>query len=75
MKLIKCQNCGDMVVLRSWRKACRCGLCYGQYLEDNRTVMVSPEATVFGMPNDQFFEIQSGDEFVIYRNSDTGDRD
>lgn len=71
MKLIKCPACGDMVALRPWRKSCQCGLCYGRFLEDNRTVVVALESIVLGVPNEQFFEIPDS-EFVIKGKRDSG---
>jgi len=71
MKLIKCPACGDMVALRPWRKSCQCGLCYGRFLEDNRTVVVAPEAVVLGVPNELLFEIPDS-EFVIKGKRDSG---
>jgi len=71
MKLLKCPQCGDIVALRPWRKSCKCGLVYGLFLEDNETVMVSPESTVWGMPNSQLFVIPSGDKYVVYQEFDS----
>ena len=53
MKLFDCPNCGDRVVLQMWDKKCKCGLCYGRYLKDERTTLVTPNAIVLGIPNDQ----------------------
>jgi len=67
MKLIKCPKCSDLIALRPWRKSCKCGLCYGMYLGNGSKVMVSRESLVFGMPNNELFEIPRGDSSVVYR--------
>jgi len=66
MKLIKCLDCGDMVALRPWFKECKCGSSAGFYLED-KTIAVSGNCKILGVPNDCMFEIPRDNEFVSYK--------
>ena len=58
MKLIYCNNCGDVVRLihLKWRK-CACGQSGGQYNEDLITATVGGNCRIFGIPNPFFDEV------------------
>lgn len=57
MKLIKCNDCGDVVRLThdKWRM-CSCGSSGGQYNEDLTTATVGGNCEVIGLRNDFFDE-------------------
>ena len=55
MKLISCQECKDMVVLRRKEiRSCHCGNVAGKYLDDGITAVVNNEAIVVGIDNNGF---------------------
>ena len=55
MKLIRCNECGDVINLckEEWRR-CYCKESGGQYNEDNQTVIVGGKCEVIGIRNDYF---------------------
>jgi len=61
MKLIRCENCEDVVRLihTKWRK-CECGESGGQYNDDLVTATVGGDCEVIGIRND-FFEAKGKD--------------
>jgi len=55
MKLIKCEECGDLVMLiRRHTRCCVCGDIAGKYLDDGITAIVSKDAVVVGIDNNGF---------------------
>ena len=55
MKLIRCNECGDVVNLckEVWRR-CYCKESGGQYTQGNQTVIVGGRCEVIGIRNDYF---------------------
>ena len=55
MKLIKCEECKDLVMLITHTtRHCLCHNVAGKYLDDNITAVVNEEAIVVGIDNNGF---------------------
>jgi hypothetical protein len=55
MKLIYCEKCGDLVLLRKkFIKLCCCEEVAGKYLNDNLTAVVTKNSIVVGIDNNSF---------------------
>jgi len=66
MKLIFCRKCGDVFSLRMEKKYCECGECWGYYLSDEITAMVSADAVPFGIGNGLFHLARLGEVPVFH---------
>lgn len=53
MKLLYCNECEDIVVLRSYMRSCECKACRGRYVDDVNAVYYGP-ATILGVSNPTF---------------------
>jgi hypothetical protein len=53
MKLIFCPECSDIVRLFSYGRACRCGLSWGHYIDDNQAA-IGGKAVPLGIGNESF---------------------
>ena len=55
MKLLYCEECGDLVTLRSCvTRSCLCLKYAGKYLDDNLTAVVNEGAILVGIDNNTF---------------------
>ena len=54
MKLLRCNECRDVVSLRMEPRVCFCGKSSGHYLEDGWTAVVSGPCITLGMDNHSF---------------------
>lgn len=53
MKLLYCNECEDIVVLRSYFRTCECKSCRGRYVDDVNAIFYGP-GTVIGVSNPSF---------------------
>lgn len=51
MKLLLCEECHDVVALRSEVRHCACGASWGRYLEDGLHAEIGGAALVIGVDN------------------------
>lgn len=51
MKLILCDNCGDIFNLTLRRKTCSCGKGFGKYLSDGVSAEISKDSIPIGFTN------------------------
>lgn len=67
MKLFFCPNCKDIVNLRKEYRECFCGLCSGQYIDNNHIIANEPSIVI--MINTAKFK-----ESLKSRKKGTGDK-
>ena len=69
MKLILCDNCGDIFNLTFRRKECSCGKGFGNYLEDGITVEISKSSIPLGFANSSIKEALAKRIFLMENSS------
>ena len=73
MKLIMCQQCGDIYSLRSYEKRCACGATSGKYVDGENAIVSGIGIVMIGIDNNTFKQairlrpfMGAGIEFVAF---------